>query len=261
MHRQGRQAAAGADRRRGGALGGPLPPRRRGKALLGQRSSLRVFVNARGGGPGLTPRRVLEDPQGLCAAGRPQELPQPAHAPALVRHAPAGTRRRSPRHPDDAGPRRPVDDADLHARARASDAGRLRLYASSGARNLSRDAAMARRLVIRRVLAGLVLLRRGRHRPAAAADGRWRCRRLQGPQPASAPSTSTPPTPTAPAPPTSVAAAAARAGLSFIVLTDHGDAMRAVDSPRYRSGVAGHRRGRGEHGRWPRHRPDLPRAP
>ena len=37
--------------------------------------------------------------------------------------------------------------------------------------------------------------------------------------------------------PDEVAAAAARAGLSFVVLTDHGDATRAVDSPRYRSGV------------------------
>jgi hypothetical protein len=37
--------------------------------------------------------------------------------------------------------------------------------------------------------------------------------------------------------PDEVAAAAARAGLGFIILTDHGDAMRAPDSPRYRSGV------------------------
>ena len=37
--------------------------------------------------------------------------------------------------------------------------------------------------------------------------------------------------------PDEVAAAAARAGLSFVVLTDHGDATRAADSPRYRSGV------------------------
>jgi hypothetical protein len=37
--------------------------------------------------------------------------------------------------------------------------------------------------------------------------------------------------------PDEVAAAAARAGLGFIILTDHGDAMRGPDSPRYRSGV------------------------
>ena len=34
-----------------------------------------------------------------------------------------------------------------------------------------------------------------------------------------------------------VAAAAARAGLNFVVLTDHGDATREPDPPRYRSGV------------------------
>ena len=37
--------------------------------------------------------------------------------------------------------------------------------------------------------------------------------------------------------PDQVAAAAARAGLSFVILTDHGDGTRLADSPRYRSGV------------------------
>src|SRR5919198_6196041 len=37
--------------------------------------------------------------------------------------------------------------------------------------------------------------------------------------------------------PDDVAAAAARAGLKFIVFTDHGDATRAPDPPTYRSGV------------------------
>jgi hypothetical protein len=37
--------------------------------------------------------------------------------------------------------------------------------------------------------------------------------------------------------PDEVAAAAARAGLSFIILTDHGDATRIPDAPRYRDGV------------------------
>jgi hypothetical protein len=37
--------------------------------------------------------------------------------------------------------------------------------------------------------------------------------------------------------PDDVAAAAARAGLNFIVLTDHGDGTRAPDAPQYRSGV------------------------
>ena len=37
--------------------------------------------------------------------------------------------------------------------------------------------------------------------------------------------------------PDEVAAAAARAGLKFIILTDHGDGTRAPDPPSYRSGV------------------------
>jgi hypothetical protein len=37
--------------------------------------------------------------------------------------------------------------------------------------------------------------------------------------------------------PDAVATAAARAGLEFVILTDHGDATRAPDAPRYRSGV------------------------
>ena len=37
--------------------------------------------------------------------------------------------------------------------------------------------------------------------------------------------------------PDEVAAAAARAGLKFVVFTDHGDATRQPDPPRYRSGV------------------------
>ena len=76
--------------------------------------------------PGPDARGVLEDSQGLRAAGRPQDLAQPAHAASLVRHAPAGARRRSAGHPDDARPRRPLDHADLHPRARTPDARRLR---------------------------------------------------------------------------------------------------------------------------------------
>src|SRR5688572_32987126 len=37
--------------------------------------------------------------------------------------------------------------------------------------------------------------------------------------------------------PDDAAAAAARAGLNFIVLTDHGDGTRKPDAPQYRSGV------------------------
>src|SRR5205085_11761978 len=37
--------------------------------------------------------------------------------------------------------------------------------------------------------------------------------------------------------PDAIAAAAARAGLQFIILTDHGDGTRVPDPPAYRSGV------------------------
>src|SRR3954469_5355270 len=37
--------------------------------------------------------------------------------------------------------------------------------------------------------------------------------------------------------PDEIAAAAARAGLKFVVFTDHGDATRKPDPPAYRSGV------------------------
>src|SRR5580658_9238243 len=37
--------------------------------------------------------------------------------------------------------------------------------------------------------------------------------------------------------PDAVAAAAARAGLKFVVFTDHGDGTRTADPPAYRSGV------------------------
>ena len=42
---------------------------------------------------------------------------------------------------------------------------------------------------------------------------------------------------TAPAPPSEVAAAAARAGLQFVILTDHGDGTREPEPPAYRGGV------------------------
>ena len=46
-----------------------------------------------------------------------------------------------------------------------------------------------------------------------------------------------------------IAAAAARAGLQFVILTDHGDGTRAPDPPAYRSGVLMHRRRRAQHHR------------
>src|SRR5262245_55919100 len=37
--------------------------------------------------------------------------------------------------------------------------------------------------------------------------------------------------------PDEIADAAARAGLTFVIFTDHGDATRAADAPQYRHGV------------------------
>ena len=44
-----------------------------------------------------------------------------------------------------------------------------------------------------------------------------------------------------------IAAAAARAGLQFVILTDHGDGTRPPDPPAYRHGVLCHRRGGDQH--------------
>ena len=54
--------------------------------------------------------------------------------------------------------------------------------------------------------------------------------------------------------PDEIAAAAARAGLRFVILTDHGDATRAPDPPAYRHGVLVHRRRRNQHARRARRR-------
>ena len=94
--------------------------------LLGRRRSTRLFVNARGGGIGLTRVGLLEDPQGLRASGGHHDVTQPAHASTLVCDASARAGSRPARDSDDVGPRRSVDDADLHARARATDAHHLR---------------------------------------------------------------------------------------------------------------------------------------
>ena len=110
-------------------------------ALLGRRTSPRLFVNARGGGAGLTRMGFWKL---LTAYGRQAGItarPQPARAAALVRDAPARSRRRPARDPDDARPRRSVDDADLHARARRAAARGLRALPSA-----RRSAAAARKM-------------------------------------------------------------------------------------------------------------------
>ena len=70
---------------------------------------------------------------------------------------------------------------------------------------------------------------------AVRRDSRSNPRSPTAPFPAS--STSTPTDRTAEALPTRSPQAAARAGLKFVVFTDHGDATRSPDPPTYRSGV------------------------
>ena len=77
-------------------------------------------------------RRLLEDPEGLRQGARPRAPAQPARAAALVCHASARARRRPARDPDDARPRRSVDDADLHAHPRRAHARALRSVPSAG---------------------------------------------------------------------------------------------------------------------------------
>ena len=129
VHRQGQQGAAHPDRRAGGDMGAPLPARGRGQLLAPRNgrdaaASPRLFLNARGG-----PLSRVGFWKILKAHGRRAGIrggAEPARAPPLVRHASARARRRPARDPDDARPRRPVDDADLHARARGAAANRLR---------------------------------------------------------------------------------------------------------------------------------------
>ena len=99
----------------------------RARPALLRRSASRpwLFVNASGGG---RLSRVgfwkLLKRYGV-KAGVPRAS-QPARAAAFVRDAPARARRGSARDPDDARPRRSLDHADLHARARGAAARRLR---------------------------------------------------------------------------------------------------------------------------------------
>ena len=54
LYRQGRQAAHRSDRRRGGDVGETVPAARRAACCSGNDGATALFVNARGGGPGLT---------------------------------------------------------------------------------------------------------------------------------------------------------------------------------------------------------------
>ena len=87
-----------------------------------------LFVNARGAP--LSRVGILEAAEGVRHQGGHHPGHQPPRAAAFLRDPSARPRRRSARHPDDAGPRRPVDDADLHARAGSAAAVGLRPFSS-----------------------------------------------------------------------------------------------------------------------------------
>ena len=87
------------------------------------RATPQLFVNARGGP--LSRVGFWKILKGYGQQAEPSADAQPARRAPLVRHASARARRRSARHPDDARPRGPVDDANLHARARGAAPGRL----------------------------------------------------------------------------------------------------------------------------------------
>ena len=92
--------------------------------LVKRRACEWLFVNIPRRAP--RPRRVLEDPEEARACGGTPARSQPARHSPFLRHAPAGARRRPALHPEPAGPRRPVDDADLHARRRGPPEGGVR---------------------------------------------------------------------------------------------------------------------------------------
>src|SRR5206468_1754843 len=77
------------------------------------------------------PRRILEGAEGVRNQGGHFPGSQPAHAPPLVRDAPARAWSGPADDPDDARACRSVDDANLHARARSTPACRVRPLSSA----------------------------------------------------------------------------------------------------------------------------------
>src|SRR6185295_7063952 len=71
-------------------------------------------------------RRVLEDPEAVRPHRAAAAHAEPTRAAPLVRYAPARERRRPACDSADAGTRRSLDDANLHARARNTPAEHLR---------------------------------------------------------------------------------------------------------------------------------------
>ena len=129
--RQGQQGAHRAARRRGGRRGCAATSPTARPALLAQAAtSPWLFVNARGGAR-LSRVGFWKILKAYGRRAGVRGAPEPARAAALVRDASARARRRSARDPGDARPRRSVDDADLHARARGAAAPGLRPVSSA----------------------------------------------------------------------------------------------------------------------------------
>jgi integrase/recombinase XerD len=83
VHGQGRQAARGSDRRRSGALGDPVPARRPHRPP-GAPNEPTLFVNARGGGAGLTRVGFWKILKGYARMAGLKTVAQPTHAAPLV---------------------------------------------------------------------------------------------------------------------------------------------------------------------------------
>ena len=95
---------------------------REGRPGADRQARVAVAVRQRQAGEQPVARGILENPQRLRPEGGAAAHAEPARAAPFVCHAPARARRRSAIDPDDAGPCRSVDDADLHARPRGAAA-------------------------------------------------------------------------------------------------------------------------------------------
>ena len=99
-------------------------------ALLKQRKSPWLFVNAKAGGAAVA-GGLLEAAEGIRHQGGGHARAEPARAATFVRDTPSRTRRGSAGDPDDARARRPVDHPDLHARAGGAPESGLRQVPSA----------------------------------------------------------------------------------------------------------------------------------